>query len=250
MPETVAQTGTEESESQSQATQTETTETQPEKFDPTPYAGNLVTVKVDGEEVEVPLSEALGGYMRQAHFTKATQSLAEQREAAEFGASIAALMETNAKAGLDYLKQLYEVSDEETEPPTEEQQWKTKTEQELADLRQARVLAEVRDEFDALKAKNGGDLGVTFEELLQYAAENDAKSLEFAWRARSFEPKATEQKPDPAKERKQALPPSAGGSNADGSVTSTQQQKAAGLSTREQLRASLRAALTEHGQAL
>jgi hypothetical protein len=42
------------------------------------YANHLVTVKVDGEELEVPLSEALGGYMRQAAFTRKTQRLSEE----------------------------------------------------------------------------------------------------------------------------------------------------------------------------
>lgn len=38
-----------------------------------------VTVKVDGEEKEVPLEEAVAGYQRQEAFTRKTQELAEQR---------------------------------------------------------------------------------------------------------------------------------------------------------------------------
>lgn len=38
-----------------------------------------VTVKVDGEEQEVPLEEAVAGYQRQEAFTRKTQELAEQR---------------------------------------------------------------------------------------------------------------------------------------------------------------------------
>ena len=42
-------------------------------------ANRHVKVKVDGEEISVPLSEALQGYQRQAAFTRHSQELAEQR---------------------------------------------------------------------------------------------------------------------------------------------------------------------------
>lgn len=40
----------------------------------------LVTVKVDGTETAVPLSEALAGYQRQADYTRKTQQLAAERQ--------------------------------------------------------------------------------------------------------------------------------------------------------------------------
>lgn len=43
----------------------------------------LVTVKVDGQDVEVPLSEALKGYSREADYTRKTQALAEERKGIE-----------------------------------------------------------------------------------------------------------------------------------------------------------------------
>lgn len=42
-----------------------------------------VTVKVNGEDQEVPLSEALNGYTRQADYTRKTQQLAERRQELE-----------------------------------------------------------------------------------------------------------------------------------------------------------------------
>ena len=41
------------------------------------------TVKIDGKEVEVKLSELKNGYQRQADYTKKTTAVAEQRKAAE-----------------------------------------------------------------------------------------------------------------------------------------------------------------------
>lgn len=43
----------------------------------------LVTVKIDGKEVEVPLSELKNGYQRQADYTRKTMEVSEQRKAAE-----------------------------------------------------------------------------------------------------------------------------------------------------------------------
>lgn len=40
----------------------------------------MVQVKVQGEEMEVPLSEAIGGYQREADYTRKSQELAERRE--------------------------------------------------------------------------------------------------------------------------------------------------------------------------
>jgi len=58
-------------------------------------AGRHVRVKVDGEEISVPLSEALQGYQRQAAFTKHSQQLAEQRREAEDALRLHQAMQQN-----------------------------------------------------------------------------------------------------------------------------------------------------------
>lgn len=63
---------------------------------------NLYTVKVDGEEVEITLDEALNGYQRQQTFTKRSQEIAEQRKAAEKEAA-------EAKQARDYYAQQLDV---------------------------------------------------------------------------------------------------------------------------------------------
>lgn len=42
-----------------------------------------VTAKIDGEEQEIPLSEAMQGYQRQQDYTRKTQELASQRRELE-----------------------------------------------------------------------------------------------------------------------------------------------------------------------
>lgn len=52
-------------------------EAEPKDEDP------LVTVKIDGKEVEIPLSELKNGYQRQADYTRKTMEVSETRKAAE-----------------------------------------------------------------------------------------------------------------------------------------------------------------------
>ena len=54
-----------------------------------PQSGQTFRVKVDGEEVEVPLDELLKGYSRTADYTRKTQAIAEARKQAEAEAAAA-----------------------------------------------------------------------------------------------------------------------------------------------------------------
>jgi len=74
------------------------------------YANYVVPVKVDGEELQVPLSEALSGYQRQADYTRKTQELAEQRQQVEFAAAIQSALERNPEATIDLLSRHYGIS--------------------------------------------------------------------------------------------------------------------------------------------
>lgn len=58
-------------------------EAPPEAEAQAPDAEPTVTVKIDGKDVEVPLSELKNGYQRQADYTRKTMEVSEQRKAAE-----------------------------------------------------------------------------------------------------------------------------------------------------------------------
>lgn len=64
------------------------------------YGDRLVAVKVNGEEVQVPLKEALGGYQRQADYTRKTQELSRAQAMME-------ALENNPQAALQFLSQQY-----------------------------------------------------------------------------------------------------------------------------------------------
>ena len=84
----------------------QTTDTEPEYreyIDPTEHADRYVRVKVGGDEVEVPLREALDGYSRTADYTRKTQELAAQRQQAEYALTLQRALETQPEETLRLL---------------------------------------------------------------------------------------------------------------------------------------------------
>jgi len=117
-------------------------------------AGRHVRVKVDGEEISVPLSEALQGYQRQAAFTRHSQQLAEQRREHEDALRLHQAMQVNpgltmqvlaSRAGMSveqYLglsPQQRAIADAEQEPEFDDP-----LEREIHQERQARLALEDR----------------------------------------------------------------------------------------------------------
>lgn len=74
--------------SESEAESDEQTEVD-EEAEEAPQSAQTFRVKVDGEEVEVPLDELLKGYSRTADYTRKTQAIAEARKQAEAEAAAA-----------------------------------------------------------------------------------------------------------------------------------------------------------------
>lgn len=66
---------------QSDDTEAELVDEEPDELDEESDPVDYYTVKVDGEEVQVTLDEALKGYQRDTDYRKKTMSLAEQRKA-------------------------------------------------------------------------------------------------------------------------------------------------------------------------
>jgi hypothetical protein len=86
------------------------------------YANYMVPVKVDGEELSVPLSEAISGYQRQADYTRKTQELSQQRQEIEFAAAIQSALERNPEATIDLLARHYGISRAQAQQMADESQ--------------------------------------------------------------------------------------------------------------------------------
>lgn len=79
-------------------------------------AQRYVRVKVDGEDVEVPLNEALSGYSRTADYTRKTQELAAQRQQAEYALAVQRAIEAQPEEALRLLARQYGVTFEQSQP--------------------------------------------------------------------------------------------------------------------------------------
>ena len=78
---------------------------EPELLDTSEIGDRHVKVKVDGEEIVVPLNEALQGYQRQADYSRKTQELAQQRSEAEQALALAKAVEQNPGLTMTVLAQ-------------------------------------------------------------------------------------------------------------------------------------------------
>lgn len=102
----------------------------------------FVRVKVDGQDLEVPLSEALRGYSREADYTRKTQDLAQQRQAAEFGLQLQRALEADPQTTLRILADRYQ--QQQQQAPVEEPTYDDPLERMLHEERNARLALEAR----------------------------------------------------------------------------------------------------------
>ena len=121
------------------------------------YADRPVKLNIAGEEIDVPLKEALAGYQRQADYTRKTQELSEQRKQVQFGSALQEALQNDPRNTLELLKQHYGLDEQQTSD--EDELYMDPTEKQYRQL-ESRVKA-----FEQQKALN--DLEKTVESLSQ-----------------------------------------------------------------------------------
>lgn len=121
------------------------------------FADKYVKLKVDGEELDVPLREALSGYQRQADYTRKTQELASQRESLQHAATLAQALERDPMGTLDVLARHYGANfanqqvpaEPEFSDPLERQVWEMN--QKIQSFEQAQAQQELEREVSRLQ---------------------------------------------------------------------------------------------------
>ena len=83
------------------------------------YSNHRVPIKLDGEELHVPLSEAIAGYQRQSDYTRKTQELSQQKENFQFATAIQTALESNPAETLSLLSQHYGLNSPEVQAAEE-----------------------------------------------------------------------------------------------------------------------------------
>lgn len=118
----------------------------------------FVRVKVDGQDVEVPYSEALRGYSREADYTQKTQALSAQRQEAEFGLRLQQALQADPEATLRILAERFGPKQQQQQQATTPPEFDDPLERQLWEERQARVALEERlNRFDQQQTERTHD---------------------------------------------------------------------------------------------
>lgn len=88
-----------------------------ELLDVDQYGDRMVTIKVDGQESQVKVSEAIAGYQRQSDYTQKTQAHASD---VQFASAIKAALQSDPKGTLELLARTHGVQFGSTAPSEEE----------------------------------------------------------------------------------------------------------------------------------
>jgi hypothetical protein len=115
-------------------------------------AAQTYKVKVDGEEIEVSLDEALSGYMRQQAFTKKTQAVAEERRAAQEAQEGLRAAREQYAAGLQKLEQILQSA----APP--EPDWDKVQKGDRAEVQRAALWQKYQKDSEALQKEQQATL--------------------------------------------------------------------------------------------
>ena len=209
---------------------------EPDFFDYTEVADKAVKLQVNGEEIVVPLQEALAGYQRQADYTRKTQELSEQRKQVEFAATLAESLREDPAGTLQALQQHYGVGvatapeEEEWLDPAEKQL--RQLEQRIAAFEQQKAMDELTRTIDKLQSKYGEDFNP--DEVVAKAIATGITDLEAVFKQITFDKvysTASEAKKKLAEEqarvqaKRSATIVSAGTSSKGGSPVTTAQPK-------------------------
>jgi hypothetical protein len=165
---------------------------EPTYFDPTDYAEHHVRLKVDGEDLSVPLSEALGGYQRHADYTRKTQELADQQRRAQFGLTLQQALENNPQETLRILQAQY-LADQQAEAEADTSDWTDdpnelrirEMDQRLARYEQQQADQQLRTAVGVLQQRYGEDFNPT--EVVQAAFHQGRMDLENVYKEIAFD---------------------------------------------------------------
>ncbi len=169
----------------------ETPQPEPELFDYTEVADKVVKLQVDGQEVVVPVKEALAGYQRQADYTRKTQELSEQRKQVQFAATLADALQKDPAGTLQALQQHYglnapiqnqEVEEEYLDPAEKHLR---NLEQRIASFEQQKAMDDLTRTIDSLQSKYGDDFNA--DEVVAKALAVGSTDLEAVFKQITFD---------------------------------------------------------------
>ena len=166
----------------------ETQEVEQELFDYTEIADKVVKLQVNGEEIAVPLKEALAGYQRQADYTKKTQELSEQKKKLTYAEALSEALQKDPAGTLQLLGQQYGVQ----QTKVEETEWLDPADQKVSELEkrliafeQKQAMEDLSRTIDSLQGKYGEDFNT--DEVVAKALATGQTDLEAIFKQITFD---------------------------------------------------------------
>ena len=154
------------------------------------YADRPVKLNVAGEEIDVPLKEALAGYQRQADYTRKTQELSEQRKQVQFGAALQEALQNEPKSTLELLKQHYGL--DEQQPSDEDELYMDPAEKQYRQLEsrikafeQEKAVRDLERSVELLSKKYGDAFDA--DEVIAKALATGNSNLEAVYKQTAFD---------------------------------------------------------------
>ena len=153
------------------------------------YADKAVKLNVAGEEIDVPLKEALAGYQRQADYTRKTQELSEQRKQVQFGSALQEALQNDPKSTLELLKQHYGLEEQQSSEdellldPVEKQY--RQLESRMKAFEQQKALNDLEKTVESLSRKYGDAFDA--DEVIAKALATGNSNLEAVYKQTAFD---------------------------------------------------------------
>ena len=153
------------------------------------YGDKYVSVSVGGEELQVPLKEALSGYQRQADYTRKTQELSEQRKQVQYGVALQEALQNDPNGTLALLSQHYGVAQQPSEEeelymdPVEKQY--RQLDQRLAAFEQQKAMDQLEKTVQSLQTRYGSDFDAN--EVVAKALAIGSSDLEAVYKQVAFD---------------------------------------------------------------
>jgi len=177
---------------ESDEAQAETSDEEVELLDVTEIGDKFVSLQVDGEEVKVPVKEALAGYQRQADYTRKTQEISEQRKQLQFAATLQEALQKDPENTLRLLNQQFGKSSSAAAPLPQEEEYLTEEEkqvrtltQRLSALEQDRAMDALVRTIDTLQEKYGDEFNA--DEVVFKANQLGTTDLEAVFKSLAFD---------------------------------------------------------------
>ena len=157
------------------------------------YANHTVDVKVNGEIVRVPLSEAVAGYQRHSDYTSKTQEVAAQKEQIQWATAMRGALDNDPAGTLKLLSAHYGVDavpavsvaapeDSWAEDPDPRY---ASLEQRLAVFEEAQATANLHADLNRLQTKYGEDFDP--KEVVAAALQLGSQDLEATFKQIAFD---------------------------------------------------------------